>query len=105
MNLYNPHFARDAQSATRACSSCSRTSCSTRGTASGSRRAPLLDFDYTREAYTPCLWVMEGITSHYDRFALRSSGRITAKSFLDKVLDDWARLQATPGRARQSLEQ
>ena len=35
---------------------------------------PLLDFDYTREAYTPCLWVMEGITSHYDRFALRSSG-------------------------------
>ena len=27
-----------------------------------------------REAYTPCLWVMEGVTSHYDRFALRSSG-------------------------------
>ncbi len=65
---------------------------------------PLFEFDYTREAYTPCLWVMEGLTSHYDRFALRSSGRITAKSFLDKVLDDWARLQATPGRARQSLE-
>ncbi len=66
---------------------------------------PLLDFDYTREAYTPCLWVMEGITSHYDRFALRSSGRITAKSYLEKVLDDYARLMATPGRARQSLEQ
>ncbi|MBA3393038.1 MAG: M61 family metallopeptidase [Deltaproteobacteria bacterium] len=66
---------------------------------------PLLDVDYSREAYTPCLWVMEGLTSHYDRFALRTSGRITAKSFLDKVLDDWARLQATPGRARQSLEQ
>jgi predicted metalloprotease with PDZ domain len=66
--------------------------------------APLLDFDYTREAYTRCLWVMEGLTSHYDRYALRTSGRITAKSFLEKVLDDWARLQATPGRARQSLE-
>jgi len=65
---------------------------------------PLLDFDYSREAYTPCLWVMEGLTSHYDRFALRSAQRITAKSFLDKVLDDWARLQATPGRARHSLE-
>jgi len=65
---------------------------------------PLLEFDYTREAYTPCLWVMEGLTSHYDRFALRTSLRITAKSFLDKVLDDWARLMATPGRARQSLE-
>jgi predicted metalloprotease with PDZ domain len=66
---------------------------------------PLLDFDYTHEAYTPCLWVMEGITSHYDRFALRTSGRITAKSLLDKILDDWARLQATPGRTVQSLEQ
>jgi len=66
---------------------------------------PLLDFDYAREAYTPCLWVMEGITSHYDRFALRSSNRVTGKSYLDKVLDDWARLQATPGRRRQSLEQ
>jgi predicted metalloprotease with PDZ domain len=48
---------------------------------------------------------MEGLTSHYDRFALRSSGRITAKSYLEKVLDDWARLCATPGRTRQSLEQ
>lgn len=65
---------------------------------------PLLELDYTREAYTPCLWVMEGLTSHYDRLALRTSQRITTKSFLDKVLDDWARLQATPGRARQSLE-
>jgi len=65
---------------------------------------PLLEVDYAREAYTPCLWVMEGLTSHYDRFALRTSARITTKSFLDKVLDDWARLMATPGRARQSLE-
>jgi predicted metalloprotease with PDZ domain len=65
---------------------------------------PLLDIDYTREAYTRCLWLMEGLTSHYDRFALRSSNRMTTKSFLEKVLDDWARLMATPGRKRQSLE-
>ncbi|MBL8627168.1 MAG: M61 family metallopeptidase [Myxococcales bacterium] len=72
----------------------------------GKRIAPaaLLDVDYQREAYTRCLWVMEGVTSHYDRFALRSAGRITARSLLDKVLDDWARLQGTPGRARHSLE-
>lgn len=72
----------------------------------GKRIAPrvLLELDYAHEAYTPCLWVMEGITSHYDRFALRTSGRITAKSLLEKILDDWARLQATPGRSRQSLE-
>jgi predicted metalloprotease with PDZ domain len=66
---------------------------------------PLFEFDYAREAYTPCLWVMEGLTSHYDRYALKTSNRITAKSFLDKLLDDWARLMATPGRSRQSLEQ
>jgi predicted metalloprotease with PDZ domain len=65
---------------------------------------PLLEFDYTREAYTPCLWLMEGLTSHYDRFALRTSSRISGKSLLEKVLDDWARLMATPGRRRHSLE-
>jgi predicted metalloprotease with PDZ domain len=72
----------------------------------GKRIAPpaLLRPDYAREAYTPCLWLMEGLTSHYDRYALRTSNRITARSFLDKVLDDWARLMATPGRRRHSLE-
>ncbi len=62
-------------------------------------------FEYAREAYTPCLWLMEGLTSHYDRFALRTSGRITGKSLLEKILDDWSRLQATPGRARTTLEE
>ncbi|HEX3477104.1 MAG TPA: PDZ domain-containing protein [Kofleriaceae bacterium] len=72
----------------------------------GKRIAPpaLLQPDYAREAYTSCLWLMEGMTSHYDRYALRTSNRITARSFLDKVLDDWARLMATPGRRRNSLE-
>ena len=73
----------------------------------GKRIAPsaLARFDYGREAYTRCLWVMEGITSHYDRWSLRTSGRITVKSFFDKVLDDWVRLQAVPGRGHHSLEQ
>lgn len=72
----------------------------------GKRIAPsvLLDFDYRTEAYTRCLWVMEGITSHYDRWALRSSGAVTAKSYLEKVLEDWTRLLAVPGRRRTSLE-
>ncbi|HEU4732882.1 MAG TPA: PDZ domain-containing protein [Kofleriaceae bacterium] len=72
----------------------------------GKRIAPaaLTRFDYSREAYTRTLWLMEGLTSHYDRFALRTSNRITAKSFLEKVLDDWARLMATPGRRHHSLE-
>ena len=73
----------------------------------GKRIAPaaLLDFDYSREAYTRCLWVMEGLTSHYDRWALRSSKVITTKSFAEKVVDDWTRLLAVPGRVRQSLEE
>lgn len=72
----------------------------------GKRIAPpaLFDFDYSREAYTRCLWVMEGLTSHFDRWALRSAGVITAKSFAEKVLDDWSRLLAIPGRTRHSLE-
>jgi predicted metalloprotease with PDZ domain len=73
----------------------------------GKRIAPavLLDFDYRKEAYTRCLWVMEGITSHYDRWTLRSSGAITAKSYFEKVLEDWTRLLAVPGRKRTSLEE
>jgi predicted metalloprotease with PDZ domain len=104
VNLYNPHFAASRKAYEGLLELLSHELFHAWN---GKRIAPkpLLDFDFTREAYTPCLWVMEGITSHYDRFALRSSGRISAKSLLDKILDDWARLQATPGRARQSLEQ
>jgi predicted metalloprotease with PDZ domain len=104
VNLYNPHYAQTRKSYEGLLELLSHELFH----AWNGKRiapAPLLHFDYTREAYTPCLWVMEGITSHYDRFALRSSGRITAKSYLEKVLDDYARLMATPGRARQSLEQ
>jgi predicted metalloprotease with PDZ domain len=104
VNLYNPHFGASRKSYEGLLELLSHELFHAWN---GKRIAPkpLLEVDYAREAYTPCLWVMEGITSHYDRFALRSAGRITAKSLLDKVLDDWARLQATPGRARQSLEQ
>ncbi len=104
VNLYNPHFAATRKSYEGLLELLSHELFHAWN---GKRIAPgpLFDFDYSREAYTPCLWVMEGVTSHYDRYALRSSGRITAKSYLEKVLDDYARLKATPGRARQSLEQ
>ena len=104
VNLYNPHFAATRKSYEGLLELLSHELFHAWN---GKRIAPkpLLDFDYSREAYTPCLWVMEGITSHYDRYALKSSGRIGARSYLEKVLDDYARLQATPGRARQSLEE
>jgi predicted metalloprotease with PDZ domain len=104
VNLYHPHFAASKKAYEGLLELLSHELFHAWN---GKRIAPrpLLDFDYSREAYTPCLWVMEGLTSHFDRYALRASGRITTKSYLDKVLDDWARLQATPGRARHSLEQ
>lgn len=104
VNLYNPHFAATRKSYERLLQLLSHELFHAWN---GKRIAPqpLFDFDYAREAYTRCLWVMEGLTSHYDRFALKTSGRMTTKNYLDNVLDDWARLQATPGRARHSLEQ
>lgn len=103
VNLYHPHFAASRKHYEGLLELLSHELFHAWN---GKRIAPrsLVDFDYTREAYTPCLWLMEGLTSHYDRFALRTSNRITAKSLLEKVLDDWARLMATPGRKRQSLE-
>ncbi len=103
VNLYHPHFAGSRKAYEGLLELLSHELFHAWN---GKRIAPrpLLELDYSREAYTPCLWVMEGLTSHYDRFALRTASRITSKSFLDKVLDDWARLQATPGRTRQSLE-
>jgi predicted metalloprotease with PDZ domain len=104
VNLYNPHFASSRKAYEGLLELLSHELFHAWN---GKRIAPkpLLDFDYTKEAYTPCLWVMEGVTSYYDRFALRSGGRINARSYLEKVLDDYARLQATPGRTRHSLEQ
>ncbi|HSK00484.1 MAG TPA: PDZ domain-containing protein [Kofleriaceae bacterium] len=103
VNLYNPHFAASRKSYEGLLELLSHELFHAWN---GKRIAPraLLELDYAREAYTRCLWAVEGLTSHYDRYALRTSGRITGKSFLEKVLDDWARLQTTPGRARQSLE-
>ena len=103
VNLYNPHFAASRKSYE---SLLELLSHELFHAWNGKRIAPraLLELDYAREAYTRCLWAVEGLTSHYDRYALRTAGRISVKSFLEKVLDDWARLQATPGRARQSLE-
>jgi predicted metalloprotease with PDZ domain len=103
VNLYHPHFAASRKHYEGLLELLSHELFHAWN---GKRIAPqvLLEPDYSREAYTRSLWLMEGITSHYDRYALRTSSRISAKSFLEKVLDDWARLMATPGRKRQSLE-
>ncbi len=60
-------------------------------------------FDYEREAYTRSLWVMEGITSYYDRLALRRAGLLPAQRYLEKLGEEWGKLLAIPGRAKQSV--
>lgn len=61
-------------------------------------------FDYNREAYTRCLWVVEGLTSYYDRQGVLRAKKMEPKVYLEHLVEDWARLLAIPGRARQSLE-
>lgn len=62
-------------------------------------------FAYDRENYTRSLWVMEGVTSYYDRYTLRRAGLQPAKRYLEKLAEEWGKLQAVPGRAKQSLEE
>ena len=61
-------------------------------------------FDYSQEAYTRCLWVMEGLTSYYDRYALVRAGCMEPKKYLEKLAEEWSRFRSIPGRAVHSLE-
>ncbi len=61
-------------------------------------------FDYAREAYTRCLWVVEGLTSYLDRYTLRVAERMSAKIYLEKLTEEWGRLQTQPGRHVHSLQ-
>jgi predicted metalloprotease with PDZ domain len=60
-------------------------------------------FDYSREAYTRMLWVVEGWTSYYEKILLRRARLATP----DEVLGLWAerirKYQETPGRRVESL--
>jgi predicted metalloprotease with PDZ domain len=72
----------------------------------GKRLAPraFQRFDYGQENYTRCLWVIEGLTSYYDRLAVRRAGILPVQQFLVKLLEEWGRLGMIPGRFRHSLE-
>jgi len=62
-------------------------------------------FDYGRENYTRSLWVVEGMTSYYDRYTLRRTRLLTAKRYLEKLAEEWGALLAVPGRHKQSVEE
>ncbi len=62
-------------------------------------------FDYQKEAYTRSLWVMEGVTSYYDRHALLRSGLMSVSNYLDKLGEEIGKIASIPGRRKQSLEE
>jgi len=62
-------------------------------------------FDYQREAYTRSLWVMEGVTSYYDRYLLVRAGLQKPDKYLDKLAEELGKIAGIPGRKRQSLEE
>lgn len=62
-------------------------------------------FDYTQENYTRLLWVAEGVTTYYENVLVRRAGLLGDRQFLDVMAGEIQKLQETPGRLRQSLEE
>ncbi|HEX7312717.1 MAG TPA: PDZ domain-containing protein [Pyrinomonadaceae bacterium] len=62
-------------------------------------------FDYTRENYTRQLWVAEGITSYYETLLVRRAGLMNDRQYLTVTAQEIQKLQQTPGRFEQSLEE
>ena len=67
------------------------------------RPSVLGPFDYEREAHTPSLWVVEGITDYYGDLLLHRAGLSTRDEFLASLSDKIEMLQTTPGRKVQSI--
>ena len=67
------------------------------------RPVELGPFDYTRETYTPMLWLAEGLTSYYDNLFAYRCGFTTEKEYVDSISrDDIARLFQVQGRFAMS---
>lgn len=69
------------------------------------RPVELGPFDYERENHTRSLWVSEGLTSYYQHLLLHRAGLTERDELLKKLGEAIERVQSTPGRAVQSLEQ
>lgn len=67
------------------------------------RPAELGPFDYTRENYTPALWLAEGVTSYYDDFLSYRCGFLTRDEYLDTLSKDHlTKMMLVPGRFQMS---
>lgn len=69
------------------------------------RPVELGPFDYEKEPRTAGLWVAEGITCYYDALLTCRAGLASPKDFLARLSGTIARLQKSPGRLEQTLEQ
>jgi predicted metalloprotease with PDZ domain len=69
-------------------------------------------FDYEQETHTRGLWIVEGLTSYYDRLLVRRAGLCSVAEYLagdaasggETAKSDIERLQGTHGRLVQTLE-
>jgi predicted metalloprotease with PDZ domain len=68
------------------------------------RPAELGPFDYTREVYTPSLWLAEGVTTYVGYLSLLRSGLWTREQFLGRLSDEIRVLGEAPGRTLMSAE-
>lgn len=69
------------------------------------RPLPLGPFDYEAEVVTPSLWIAEGITSYYDDLLLVRAGLMEEDEYLSRLSKTIRRIQDTPGRLTQTLQQ
>ncbi len=69
------------------------------------RPAGLRPYRYGHENYTRMLWLFEGGTSYYDWLTLRRAGLVSPKKYLEHFAAEIARLEDTPGRFAQSVEE
>jgi predicted metalloprotease with PDZ domain len=69
------------------------------------RPSALGPFDYEREVYTRSLWFAEGITSYYTPLIPRRADLTKTAELLDALSEHIEKLQTTPGRHHQSLEE
>jgi predicted metalloprotease with PDZ domain len=69
------------------------------------RPVELGPFDYEKAPRTAGLWVAEGFTCYYDGLLTTRAGLATPTDFLARLSGNIDRLQKTPGRLKQTLEQ
>jgi len=62
-------------------------------------------FNYAEEAYTPLLWMMEGITAFYDTMIPARAGLITPQRYLEVLGERLGMCRNRPGRKVRSLEE